>query len=94
MTVSAWDGVVGVRGPCVSPISYPVHKTFVETERWTLVGAGRSRARTGDHFRYTLTLANGDELFMRFSHGSGQIDDPNRVAAILREQLQVSNDDF
>lgn len=76
------------------PITHAAHKKFVETEGWTRQGTGRSKARTGDHFRYTLTLANGESLFTRVSHGAGQIDDPNRVGAILREQLQVSEEGF
>ena len=76
------------------PITHAAHKRFVETEGWARLGTGRSKTGAGDHFRYTLTLANGETLFTRVSHGTGQIDDPNRVAAILRDQLQVSEADF
>lgn len=52
------------------------------------------KKKTGDHRRYFLELATGDVLYTRISHGSGSIDDPNLTAAILRDQLQVSEEDF
>ena len=76
------------------PISHAAHKKFVDVEGWSVAGTGRSKAKTGDHFRYTLTLADGDVLFTRVSHGTGEIGDPGRIAHILRQQLRVSEDDF
>ncbi|MHB8318889.1 MAG: cytotoxic translational repressor of toxin-antitoxin stability system [Acidimicrobiales bacterium] len=69
-------------------------RKFVETEGWTQKGAARGRSKTGDHFRYTLTLATGEVLYTRVSHGSGQLDDPKIVAHILRVELAVSEEDF
>lgn len=76
------------------PLSHADHRRFVETEGWQKKGTARSTKNTGDHHRYTLTLETGDILHTRVSHGSGAISDPNLVAAILREQLQVTEADF
>ncbi len=78
----------------MKPLSHTDHLTFVETEGWQKKGTARSTRKAGDHHRYTLTLATGDILHTRVSHGSGAINDPNLVAAILREQLQVTEADF
>lgn len=75
------------------PLPHRAHRTFVETEGWTKKTEAGSK-KTGDHHRYTLELATGDVLYTRVSHGAGSIDDPNLVAAVLREQLQVSEDEF
>lgn len=76
------------------PLPHRAHRTFVETEGWTKKGTARGSAKSGDHDRYNLTLANGDVLTTRVSHGPGQMDDPRVVAAILRDQLAVSGEDF
>jgi len=76
------------------PLAHADHLTFVETEGWQRRGTARGRGRTGDHVRYVLRLADGDVLMTRVSHGSGSVDDPNLVAAILRDQLRVSEEDF
>lgn len=76
------------------PLPHAAHRKFVETEGWTKKGTSRGSGKTGDHHRYNLTLANGDVLTTRVSHGPGQMDDPGVVAAILRDQLAVTEDDF
>jgi hypothetical protein len=76
------------------PLPHAAHRTFVETEGWAKKGKANRPGATGDHHRYTLTLATGDVLFTRVSHGSGQLDDPGLVAQVLRDQLQVSEADF
>ena len=76
------------------PLSHADHRKFVETEGWTKKGPARSKRKTGDHHRYTLTLTTGDMLYTRVSHGSGQIENPDLVATILRDQLQVTEEDF
>lgn len=76
------------------PLSYEDHRKFVETEGWTKKGTASGSAKTGDHFRYSFRLPNGEVLQTRVSHGSGAINDPSLVAAILREQLRVSEVDF
>jgi hypothetical protein len=78
----------------VRPLPHAAHRKFVETEGWVKKGTSRGSAKTGDHYRYHLTLSNGDVLTTRVSHGPGQMDDPKAVAAILRDQLAVSEDDF
>lgn len=75
------------------PIPHRAHRTFVEAEGWTKKTRAGSQ-KSGDHHRYTLVLATGDVLYTRVSHGAGAINDPNLVAAVLREQLQVSEDAF
>ena len=76
------------------PLTHADHRAFVETEGWERRGTARGRGRTGDHVRYVLRLADGDVLVTRVSHGAGSIGDPNLVAAILRDQLRVTEDDF
>ncbi len=75
------------------PIPHRAHKKFVETEGWEKKSSSGTQ-KTGDHPRYTLRLATGDVLYTRVSHGSGSLDDLNTVAAVLRDQLQVSEEDF
>lgn len=76
------------------PIPHRAHRKFVETEGWEKKGKARSPGKTGDHFRYTLTLMTGDVLYTRVSHGAGQLDDPKLIAAVLREELQVTEKQF
>ena len=76
------------------PISHRAHRTFVEREGWEEKGTGRSASRVGDHHRYTLTLANGEVLYTRVSHGSGQIDDSKLIESILHNQLHVTEEEF
>lgn len=76
------------------PIPHSAFRTFVEVERWVRKGTARSSRRTGDHHRYTLALQDGRTLYARVSHGSGQVDDPQLVAKILRVDLEVSEGDF
>lgn len=76
------------------PLTHADHRAFVETEGWERRDTARGRGRTGDHVRYVLRLADGDVLATRVSHGAGSIGDPNLVAAILRDQLRVTEDDF
>lgn len=75
------------------PLTHAAHRKFVETEGWTKKPNARGK-KTGDHHRYTLQLATGDILYTRVSHGAGQLDDPNTIAAVYRNQLQVSEEDF
>ena len=76
------------------PLTHADHRKFVETEGWTKKGTASSSKKTGDHFRYTLTLSTGDVLFTRISHGSGQLDDPKLIGEIFRNQLGVTEEDF
>lgn len=76
------------------PIPHRSHRQFVETEGWVAKGGARRSGAAGDHYRYTLTLATGDVLRTRVSHGAGQIGDPGLVAHILRDQLTVTEDAF
>jgi hypothetical protein len=78
----------------VKPLPHSAHRKFVETEGWEKKSTARGSGKTGDHYRYNLRLASGDMLSTRVSHGSGQINDPKLVAAIYRDQLAVSEEDF
>lgn len=76
------------------PLPYEAIRSFVEREGWTRRGNSRGSGKRGDHDRYELTLANGNILYTRISHGSGQYDDPRLIAEILRVQLAVTEEDF
>jgi hypothetical protein len=73
--------------------TYQEHRRFVEVEGWQDKDKA-SLKRKGDHHRYTLTLANGDMLYTRVSHGRGQYRNPGMFAHILRDELRVSEEDF
>ncbi len=62
-------------------------RKFCEKDGWD------PRKKT-DHWRYTKTLPDGRTLRTKISFGSGEIHDPGLFAAILREQLDVSEDEF
>lgn len=76
------------------PLPHSAHRKFVETEGWEKKGTARGSGKTGDHYRYQLRLATGEILRTRVSHGTGQINDPNLVAAILRDELSVTEAEF
>ncbi len=76
------------------PLTHADHRKFARTEGWIKKGTSSSSKKTGDHFRYTLTLSTGEVLYTRISHGSGQLDDPKLIGAIFRTQLGVSEEDF
>ena len=76
------------------PLKHADHRKFVETEGWAKKGTASSGQKTGDHFRYTLTLSTGEVLYTRISHGSGQLDDAKLIGEILRNQLGVTEEDF
>lgn len=76
------------------PLRHADHRRFVETEGWVKKATATAGSKTGDHWRYTLRLATGEYLYTRVSHGRGSINDPDLVATIFREQLQVSEADF
>lgn len=61
-------------------------KKFCENDGWD------PRKRT-DHWRYVKRLA-GRTLRAKVSFGSGELGDPGLFAAILRDQLQVSEAEF
>jgi len=80
--------------PGARPLTHVDHKRFVEVEGWEKKGTAKGKAKKGDHFRYSLRLNSGEILHTRVSHGSGATNDPYLVAAIFREQLQVTEEDF
>lgn len=62
-------------------------KKFCENDSWD------PKKRT-DHWRYTKTLPDGRTLRTKVTFGSGEIGDPGLFAAILRDQLDVSEQEF
>lgn len=62
-------------------------KKFCDNDRWD------PKKRT-DHWRYTKRLIDGRTLRTKVSFGPGEIADPGLFAAILRDQLQVSEAEF
>jgi hypothetical protein len=62
-------------------------KRFCEQDRWD------SKKRT-DHWRFTKKMPDGTLARTKVSFGAGQLNDPKLFAAILRDQLHVSADEF
>lgn len=62
-------------------------KKFCENDGW-------DPKKKTDHWRYTKTLPDGRTLRTKVSFGSGEIGDPGLFAAILREQLDISEQEF
>jgi len=73
--------------------SYADLLRFCELEGWEDKDK-RSRKSKGDHHRYMITLSNGEQLYTRISHGSGQINDANLWRNILKQQLRVTERQF
>jgi len=71
-------------------VAQPTHRDlrkFCENDRWD------PKKRT-DHWRYTKRLSDGRTLRTKVSFGSGDVGDRGLFAAILREQLQVTEAEF
>ena len=73
--------------------TYGQHHRFCEVDDWHDKDAGSAKKK-GDHHRYVKTLPDGTPLFTRVSHGSGQYRSPSFWAMILREQLQITEEQF
>jgi hypothetical protein len=65
-------------------------EAFCRSEGWEEVDEGRSP----DHRYFRLVLEEGIVLETRVSHSSKKTMSPGRWKAILRDQLQVSDEDF
>lgn len=74
------------------------HPTWDDIRRFCEVDGWEARTtvkgRRGDHDRFTERLPDGRVLRTRASHGSDQLGDPGLVRHILRDQLEVSADEF
>lgn len=69
------------------------HRQFVEMEGWD--HRGTVKRRMGDHHRYLLRLPDGRLLMTKISHPSNkETYGPDLWAAILRDHLQVSAEEF
>jgi hypothetical protein len=69
------------------------HQSFCLTEGWTQVR--NARGKGGHHVTFELTLPDGQVLRTRISHPPNrQTYGPSIWAHILRDQLQVSEDEF
>lgn len=62
-------------------------RKFCENDGW-------DPKKKTDHWRYTKSLPDGRTLRTKVSFGSGEVGDPGLFAAILRDQLEVSEDEF
>lgn len=62
-------------------------KKFCENDHW-------DPKKRADHWRYTKRLPDGRTLRTKVSFGSGELGDRGLFAAILREQLQVAEEEF
>lgn len=68
-------------------------RRFCEVEGWAKKRTpGRSTRR--DHDRYVLALSGGRVLRTKASHGRDEIGDESLVRHILRDQLEVTEDEF
>lgn len=66
---------------------YSELRKFCENDGW-------DQKTKSDHWRYTKTLADGRTLRTKVSFASGELGDPGLFAAILRDQLDVSEEEF
>lgn len=73
--------------------SYRELRKFVEVEEWENKDK-LSQKKEGDHKRYVFTTPAGERLFTRISHGKGKYQDPDLFQHILRDQLQIDEDQF
>ncbi len=64
---------------------------FCKDDRWDEVTT--PRGKTGDHFRFEKTLADGSILRTKVSHGQGTYG-ADLFKHILRDQLQVTAEQF
>lgn len=77
-----------------SPATRQDHERFCRVEDWTRVRDARGRTGT-HHVTYTLTLKDGRVLRTRISHPVDRSTyGPSIWSHILRDQLQVSEDEF
>lgn len=68
-------------------------RRFCEIDGWEPTHAERGRNRR-DHDRYVKTLPDGRVLRTKASHGRDEIGDKGLVKHILRDQLEVTEEQF
>lgn len=73
--------------------TYAEHRRFCEVDGWEDKDA-KSKKPKGDHHRYVKVLPDGTPLYTRVSHGTGEYRSPSFWSSILRDQLQVTQDQF
>lgn len=66
-------------------------ESFLDADGWRQVRVGGRRQR---HLRYEKLLVDGRLLQTQVSHSRDKSISPGRFAAILREQLEVSREQF
>ncbi|MDQ1248075.1 MAG: hypothetical protein QG597_2447 [Actinomycetota bacterium] len=66
---------------------------FLAVEGWEDKDAASGK-RTGDHHRFVFTTPTGDRLYTKVSHGTKSYRSRDLFKAILRDQLQVSEEEF
>jgi hypothetical protein len=73
--------------------TYAQLRRFCEVDGWTdLTKQGGRRRR--HHLRYAKVLSGGRALYTRVSLGAGSIDDHGLFKHILRDQLEVTEEQF
>lgn len=74
----------------------PTKREFLrvlEVEGWTDKGAVAGR-KTGNHLRFVFTTPRGERLYTMVPHGTKPVENANHFQYVLREQLQISADEF
>lgn len=73
--------------------TYAEHRRFCEVDGWQDKDAGSKKPK-GDHHRYVKVLPDGRPLYTGVSHGSGEYRSRSFWRMILREQLEVTEEQF
>jgi hypothetical protein len=67
---------------------------FLKIDGWTRLSAASRGGSSQDHIFYEKLLDNGELLQTHVSHSAAKRPSSGRFAAILRDQLKVSREDF
>lgn len=67
---------------------------FLKIDRWTRLSASSRGGSSQDHIFYEKLLDSGELLQTHISHSAAKRPSSGRFAAILRDQMKVSREDF
>ncbi|MGH2681778.1 MAG: cytotoxic translational repressor of toxin-antitoxin stability system [Actinomycetota bacterium] len=73
--------------------TFKQHRRFCEVDSWQ-EAAAKPGKKLGNHRRYTKRLPDGRVLYTRISHGSGEYRSRDTWGHILRDQLEVTEEEF